>query len=120
VLHTPTCDDGSCSDIQGCKNGTATSNFECKNNCKADDFYTNQNQTCEATSGKIGCVEGFEISSVESGETSCTPNMNQGTLIYLVIAVVAALAIIMGVIMFLKSRNSGGYTGGANSGGGEE
>ena len=42
--------------------------------------------------------------------------MNQGTMIYLVIAVVAVLAIVMGVIMFLKSRNSGGYTGGANSG----
>lgn len=120
VLHTQTCDENSCLDTQGCLNGTATSNFECENNCKADDFYTNQNQTCEATSGKIGCVEGFEISSVESAEISCTPNMNQGTLIYLVIAVVAALAIIMGVIMFLKSRNSGGYTGGANSGGGEE
>jgi len=142
VLHTKTCDDDSCSDTQGCFNGTVTSNFRCKNNCKIEAFYTNQNQTCEATSGKIGCVEGFEISSVEPAEISCTPeplaetnivergpmveepiggkSMNQGTLIYLVIAVVAALAIVMGVIMFLKSRKSGGYTGGANTGGGEE
>lgn len=119
--HDQFCSENSCLDTQSCTNGTVSSQLTCEDNCKyAEDIYTNQNKTCEGTTGKIDCIEGFEISSEEGAENVCTPNTNQGTMIYLVIAVVAVLAIVMGVIMFLKSRNSGGYTGGANSGGVED
>ena len=74
--HDQFCSENSCLDTQSCTNGTVSTQLVCENNCNdADDFYTNQNQTCEGTTGTIDCIKGFEDSSEEGAEKLCTDFM---------------------------------------------
>jgi hypothetical protein len=71
--HDQFCSDSSCLATQSCTNGTMDTQLNCADYCpEVVEFYARQNQTCEGTTGKIGCVEGFEISSEEGAEASCT------------------------------------------------
>lgn len=123
-----TCDDLNCSEEHTCiKSKSSDTDDYCKPNCQTDDVLTSWHAVCDGKTGQLTCQEGYqeqkvatddktktkrESSDIEvKAEITCTEKTSQATMYYL-IAIVAAVAIIMGVIMFLNARRNATHTPG--------
>lgn len=102
VFHRKVC--GACGETKVCKEATPTEHAICESKCQADDFYTNLNQTCIAETGEVECNEGFKVIETEGGvDVVCVEQKTNIGSMY-VIGIGIAIAVVLGLILFMKSR----------------
>lgn len=104
VYHRKEC---MCGDTKICKEATPTAHAFCESKCKTEDFYTSLNQTCTAETGEVKCDEGFMVSEHSEGEVEvvCVEQKTNIGSMY-VIGIGIAIAVILGLILFMKSRQA--------------